>query len=79
MVVFHVSTFILQLQSEFYTEVFYMKKQTLFLILVIVFAVLTFCGAGYVLYNRGQVNAGFAVILYTKSGVFGIFEDKSAC
>ncbi len=39
-----------------------MKKQTLFLILVIVFAVLTFCGAGYVLYNRGQINAGFAVI-----------------
>ncbi len=37
-----------------------MKKQTLFLILIIVFAVLTFCGAGYVLYNKGQVNAGFA-------------------
>ncbi len=42
-----------------------MKKQTLFLILVITFAVLTFCGAGYVLYNRGQVNAGFAVIPMT--------------
>ncbi len=39
-----------------------MKKQTLFSILVITFAILTFCGAGYVLYNRGQVNAGFAVI-----------------
>ncbi len=39
-----------------------MKKQTLFLILVIVFAVLTFCGVVYVLYNRGRVNAGFAVI-----------------
>ncbi len=39
-----------------------MKKQTLFLILVITFAILTFFGAGYVLYNRGQVNAGFAVI-----------------
>ncbi len=39
-----------------------MKKQTLFFILVITFAVLTFCGAAYVLYHRGQVNAGFAVI-----------------
>ncbi len=39
-----------------------MKKQTLYFILAIVFAALTFCGAGYVLYNKGQVNAGFAVI-----------------
>ena len=39
-----------------------MTKQTLLLIFVIAFAILTFCGAGYVLYNRGKVNAGFAVI-----------------
>ncbi len=39
-----------------------MKKQKLYLTLVIIFAALTFCGAGYVLYNKGQVNAGFAVI-----------------
>lgn len=28
----------------------------------ILFIILTFIGAGYVLYNRGQVNAGYAVI-----------------
>ena len=39
-----------------------MKKKTIFLILTVVFGILTFCGAGYVLYNKGQVNAGFAVI-----------------
>lgn len=39
-----------------------MKKLTLYLILDIVFSILTFCGAGYVLYNRGQVSAGYAVV-----------------
>ncbi len=39
-----------------------MKKRTLFLLLVIIFGILTICGACYVLYNKGQVNAGFAVI-----------------
>ncbi len=38
-----------------------MKKKILF-ILVVIFAVLTFCGAGYVLYHRGRANAGFTVI-----------------
>ncbi len=28
----------------------------------ILFIILTFIGAGYVLYNKGQVNAGYAVI-----------------
>lgn len=37
-----------------------MKK--LFLILSILFAVLTFCGAGYVLSRGGEVNAGYAVV-----------------
>ncbi len=37
-----------------------MKK--LFLILSILFAVLTFIGAAYVLLNQGQVSAGFAVV-----------------
>ena len=31
-------------------------------ILGIIFLVLTFVGAGYVLMNHGQVNAGYAVI-----------------
>lgn len=34
----------------------------LFFILTILFSVLCFIGAGYVLYNKGQVNAGYAVI-----------------
>ena len=33
-----------------------------FLVLGIVFAVLTFVGAGYVLRSAGQANAGYAVI-----------------
>lgn len=37
-----------------------MKK--LFLVLSILFTVLTFAGAIYVLINRGEVNAGYAVI-----------------
>ncbi|MCM1536587.1 MAG: hypothetical protein NC126_11765 [Clostridium sp.] len=28
----------------------------------IIFTILTFVGAAYVLYNRGSVNAGYAVI-----------------
>ena len=37
-----------------------MKK--LLLVLGVLFVVLTFVGAGYVLINKGQVNAGYAVI-----------------
>lgn len=37
-----------------------MKKITL--ILGIIFLVLTFIGGGYVLINRGQVNAGYAAV-----------------
>lgn len=37
-----------------------MKK--LFGILSIVFIILTFAGAGYVVLHKGQVNAGYAVI-----------------
>lgn len=36
-------------------------KKVLF-IMTLVFGILTFVGAGYVLYNSGQVNAGYAVI-----------------
>lgn len=31
--------------------------------LSVLFVVLTFVGAGYVLYNAGSVNAGYAVII----------------
>lgn len=37
-----------------------MKK--IALVLSILFVLLTFIGAGYVLYNGGKVNAGYAVI-----------------
>jgi hypothetical protein len=30
--------------------------------LSIIFVILTFIGAGYVLYNSGKVNAGYAVV-----------------
>ena len=36
-----------------------MKK--LLLVLSIIFTILTFVGAGYVLMNKGSVNAGYAV------------------
>ena len=34
----------------------------IFLILMTLFAVITFIGAGYVLYTGGRASAGFAVI-----------------
>ena len=37
-----------------------MKKTAL--VLNIIFIILTFFGAGYVLYNKGQVNTGYAII-----------------
>ncbi len=39
-----------------------MKKEKIFKILSIVFIVLTFIGAGYVIINKGEVNAGDAVV-----------------
>ena len=36
--------------------------KTLTLVLSIIFIVLTFAGAGYVLLNEGKVNAGHAVV-----------------
>ncbi len=39
-----------------------MKKEKIFRVLTLVFTILTFIGAFYVLINKGQVNAGYAVI-----------------
>ena len=39
-----------------------MNKEKLFRILTLIFVILTFIGAGYVLINKGEVNAGYAVI-----------------
>jgi len=38
------------------------NRTKIFIILTAIFGILTFVGAGYVLYNRGEVNAGYAVI-----------------
>ena len=37
-----------------------MKKAAV--LLSVIFAILTFIGIGYVLYNGGKVNAGYAII-----------------
>ncbi len=39
-----------------------MTMRKVALILGIIFLILTFAGGGYVLFNHGQVNAGYAVI-----------------
>ena len=39
-----------------------MKKLTILMTFSIIFTILTFIGAGYVLINKGQVNAGYAVV-----------------
>ena len=39
-----------------------MNKEKIFIILSFVFMLLTFIGAGYVLINKGEPNAGFAVV-----------------
>ena len=53
-----------------------MKK--IALIFGIVFLILTFAGAGYVITNHGQVNAGYAVIPGLWSVIcFDIYRRKS--
>ena len=39
-----------------------MKKEKIFRILSFIFFILTLTGATYVLTNKGEVNAGYAVI-----------------
>ncbi len=39
-----------------------MRKEKIFRVVTFLFMLLTFIGAGYVLFNKGQVNAGYAVI-----------------
>ncbi len=47
-----------------------MKKEKIFRILTLIFVVLTFIGALYVLINKGQVNAGYAVVPSLFSAIF---------
>lgn len=58
-----------------------MKKKvsvkTFALIMSIIFMILTFVGAGYVLLNHGLVNAGYAVIPMCFCFVFvGVFSGQ---
>lgn len=47
------------------------------LVMSIIFMLLTFAGAGYVLINHGQVNAGYAVIPMSFCLVFtGIYSGQ---
>lgn len=39
-----------------------MNMEKVFRILTFIFMIITFVGAGYVLYNKGQVNTGYAVV-----------------
>lgn len=39
-----------------------MNKEKIFRVLTFIFMIITFIGAGYVLINKGQINAGYAVI-----------------
>ena len=50
-----------------------MKKLTVLMIFQVVFTILTFIGAGYVLINKGQVNAGYAVVPCVISVIFTNF------
>ena len=48
------------------------------LILGVIFLILTFIGAGYVMINNGQPNAGYAVIPGIWTVVcFGIYRGKA--
>ena len=46
------------------------KKEKIFSTLTLIFVILTFIGAGYVLINKGEVNAGYAVIPSLFSAIF---------
>ena len=59
-----------------------MKKEKVFRILTFIFMILTFIEAGYVLLNKGQVNAGYAVIpslfcaIFSQLAVYEKFKNK---
>ena len=47
-----------------------MKKEKIFRILTFLFVILTLIRAGYVLINKGEVNAGYAVIPSLLNAIF---------
>ena len=59
-----------------------MNKEKIFRILTFIFMIITFVGAGYVLYNKGQINAGYAVVpslfcaIFSQLAVYEKFKKK---
>lgn len=59
-----------------------MNKEKVFRILTFIFMIVTLVGAGYVLYNKGQVNAGYAVVpslfcaIFSQLAVYEKFKKK---
>ena len=51
-------------------------KRSIFLVLQITFIVLTFVGAGYVILNHGEPNAGYAVVPMLGALIFEISLPK---
>ena len=52
-------------------------KRNIFLVLQIAFIVLTFIGAGYVILNDGEPNAGYAVVPMLGALIFGMLFRNS--
>ena len=52
-------------------------KYNIFLVLQIAFVVLTFVGAGYVILNHGEPNAGYAVVPMLGALIFGMLFRNS--
>ena len=52
-------------------------KRNILLVLQIAFIVLTFVGAGYVILNHGEPNAGYAVVPMLGALIFGMLFINS--
>ena len=52
-------------------------KRSIFFALQIAFIVLTFVGAGYVILNHGEPNAGYAVVPMLGALIFGMLFRNS--
>ena len=53
-------------------------KMKIYLILYIIFLVLTFVSAGYVIYNKGETNPGLAIVSMLFGLIFaGLYRKRS--
>ena len=51
-------------------------KMKIYLTLYIIFLILTLCSAGYVIYNKGETNPGFAIVSMLFGLIFiGLYRD----